>query len=206
MSDSAFDPAPAMGVGAELFNQPALFYLTHQPIIEEWASLSVTAAEATHQWLSTAVRHGLTGLAVEAGMELSAVAGPNYWQHLLLHLPETPTIADEPIIGIGLCWHLRQVNPRSYLLFVGVRASRTSEGASATAVFLNSGGEQLRDDHHLQGKGDATWPAYFYLPSVERWWEDLDSYSSQVLEHVERGLKLMQAPIRAAVQALSTED
>lgn len=204
MSDSAFDPTPAVGIGAELFNQPALFYLTHQPIIEEWAGLSITAAEATHQWLSSAVRHGLTGLAAEAGMELSAVAGPNYWQHLLLHPPETPTVNDEPIIGIGLCWHVRKVNPRSYLPFVGVRASPTSQGASATAVFLNSGGEQLRHDHHLQGKGEATWPAYFYLPSVERWWEDLDSYRSQVLEQVERGLTLMQAPFRVALRALGT--
>jgi hypothetical protein len=85
MSDSEFDPAPAKGLGADVFDQPALFFLTHQPTIEQWARLNLAAAAATHQWLSTTVRDSLAELAVELGMELSTVAGPNYWQHLLMH-------------------------------------------------------------------------------------------------------------------------
>lgn len=200
MSGSNFEPIPAQGLGAEIFDQPALFFLTHQQVIEQWARLGSTAAAATDQWFSTTVRDSLTALAAQIGMELSAVAGPNYWQHLLLHPPDTPTVADEPVIGLGLCWHIQKVNPKSYRPFVGIRVGSSSQGESARTAFLEAGGQQARNEHRLQG--EATWPAYFFLGPVDRWWEDLDSYRSSVLDHVRLGLDRMEAPMRAAIQVL----
>lgn len=73
-----------------MFDQPALFFLTHQETIEQWAKLSAAAAEAGHQWLSTTARTALADLAAQRDMELSAVAGPGQYQHLLLQPARHP--------------------------------------------------------------------------------------------------------------------
>jgi hypothetical protein len=113
MSDTKFDSKPAVGDGADVFNQPALFFLTHQETIEQWAKLRVAAAEAGHQWLSTTARTALAEFAAQRDMELSAVAGPAQYQHLLLHPADTPTVGDEPVIGVGLAWHRQRFDPKN---------------------------------------------------------------------------------------------
>ncbi len=202
MSKNEFDPLPAVGDGADVFDQPVLFFLTHQEIIEQWGRLSTAAAETGHQWLSSTVRAALEDLSAQRGMELSAVAGPAQWQHLLLHPAETPTVGDEPIIGIGLCWNRQRLDPRNYLPFVGVRVGTNPQGAAAGAAFLDGGGLQLREQFHWRGKGEPTWPAYFYLDPFDRWWEQLDDYRAIIVEHVTLGLNRMEGPLRSALETL----
>ncbi|MEA2825711.1 MAG: hypothetical protein QOG43_150 [Actinomycetota bacterium] len=202
MSDEEFDPVPAVGDGADVFDQPALFFLTHQATIEQWAKLSTAAAEAGHQWLSTTVRAALADLAAQRGLELSAVAGPGQWQHLLLHPAETPTVGDEPVIGVGLCWHRQRLDPQNYLPFIGVRVGSNPQGAAAGTAFLDGGGLQLRNEFHWRGKGEPTWPAYFHLDPFERWWQDLDAYRAVIVDQVGLGLDRMEGPVRNALTTL----
>ncbi len=124
------------------------------------------------------------------------------WQHLLLHPTETPTVGDEPIIGIGLCWNRQRLDPRNYLPFVGVRVGSNPQGAAAGAAFLDGGGLQLREEFHWSGKGEPSWPAYFYLDPFDRWWQQLDVYRAIIVEHVTLGLNRMEGPLRSALEAL----
>ena len=135
-------------------------------------------------------------------MELSAVAGPAQYQHLLLHPPDTPTVGDEPVIGVGLAWHRQRLDPKNHPPFVGVRAASNPKGAAAGEAFLAAGGLQLREDYRWSGKGEPNWPAYFHLYPFDRWWEQLDDYRTVIVEQITRGLNLMEAPLRAAVEEL----
>lgn len=202
MSDIEFDPVPAHGEGSEFFDQPVLFFLTHQEQIEQWAMLSLAAAEAAHQWLTTTVSAKLAELAAQRDMQLHPVVGPNRWHHLLLAPLDTPTIGDEPVIGIALCWHPQKINPKTYLPFVGVRVAPLDEATGP--AFLAAGGLQVREEQRLKGKGDRTWPAYFYLAPFDRWWASLDAYLAVIVEQVTIGLDHLEAPVRAAVQAVRT--
>jgi hypothetical protein len=57
----------------------------------------------------------------------------------------------------------------------------------------------VRNEDRLQGKGETTWPAYFHIGRVDRWWEDLDAYRKLVLDQVRLGCNRMEAPMRAAI-------
>ena len=69
-------------------------------------------------------------------------------------------------------------------------------------AFLAAGGLQLREDYHLSGKGEPCWPAYFHLDPFDRWWERLDAYRTVIVEQVTRGLNLLGAPLRTALETL----
>ncbi len=120
------------------------------------------------------------------------MAGPTQYQHLLLHPADTPTVGDEPVIGVGLGWHRQRMDPKNFRPFVGVRAAPNPRGASAGEAFLAAGGLQPREEYHLSGKGEPSWPAYFHLDPFDRWWERLDAYRTVIVEQVTRGLNLMK--------------
>lgn len=202
MSEDSFEPVPASGLGFESFDQPSLFFLTHQDTIKHWARLESAAAEATQQWLTTTVSEDIANIGSGLDLELSAVMGPNHWRHLLLHPPEVPIVGGHPIIGLGLGWHSRKVNPMSDRPFVGIRVGTNPQGAAARTAFLDAGGRQVRIEEHLSGKGDATWPAYFNLPAADdHWWHHLDQYRSLIGAQLRLGIERFEAPMRAAIRA-----
>jgi hypothetical protein len=81
-----------------------------------------------------------------------------------------------------------------------VRAASNPKGAAAGEAFLAAGGLQLREEYRWSGKGEPSWPAYFHLDPFDRWWEQLNDYRRVIVGQVTRGLNLMEAPLRAAVE------
>ena len=102
--ESEFDPILARGAGADAFTPPALFFLTHEKTITEWATYRASATADTDRWLDQATRDPLALLAASAGMELSLVEGPGGWRQRLLHPAKTPFVKEVPVIGVGLGW------------------------------------------------------------------------------------------------------
>src|SRR4051812_47217547 len=100
----SYDPIPSAGAGADLFDQPSLFYLTNHELIDEWHSLSGNVAEAVGEWYRTTVREALSGPAAARGLNVALAKGPSGYQHVVLHPPDATVLGGKPVIGIGFAW------------------------------------------------------------------------------------------------------
>jgi hypothetical protein len=188
MSDSNADvnvePIPAGGPGAERFDQPALFYLTHQATIDEWHGLRHTVSEALNGWFESTVRDALGPLASDHGLVVSFAQGPSRNSHLVLHPPNTPVLGRKPVAGVGVAWHADSANPISNQPFACLRCSRTETGRAAAAMILENGGREFRSAHGAKGRDTETWPVWTYIKADDRWWTHLDVYLAAILGEV----------------------
>jgi hypothetical protein len=195
------DPIPAQGVGSEQFDLPSLFYLTNQALIDEWHDLSSNVAEAVSGWMKTVLKASLAGPASGRGLQLSDAAGPGGHRHLLLHPASTPVLGLKPVIGVGLAWQWKTVNPKSSPPFVCVRCSRNQTGRDAAKLFVDNGGRAFRNaTPEAKGTDADVWPLWWWLKATPNWWTDLDSYRDHVVENV---LRLTDA-IRPALDAAAS--
>lgn len=206
-SDS-YEPIPAHGAGAESFDMPALFYLTHQPVIDEWYGLRRTVSEAVNNWLETTARAELAALAAGRGTLLSRVPGPEKHTHLVVHPDAMPLLNGRPILGIGVGWPAASVNPMSNAPFACVRRSGSDAGKLAAAALMRAGGRDFRSREMLKGRDEDVWPVYSYVPARSDWWTDLDGYLRSIIGLVERyidGLSGPLASVLAEVEKLPTD-
>src|SRR3954471_2870895 len=104
MDTSAYQPIPAKGVGAERFDEPALFYLTHQAVIDEWYSLRKAVTGALNDWLETTVREAIADIAQGHSLLVGGSNGPKGQAHVLVYPGSMPLVASRPAVGIGLGW------------------------------------------------------------------------------------------------------
>lgn len=196
-----YDPIPAQGVGAERFDQPSLFYLTNRAIIDEWHDLRSNVAEAVGEWCRSALRDALEGPALERGLRVAEARGPGTYHHIVVCDPRTPVNGTKPVIGIGLAWPSKTVDPSNASMFVGVRASRNKTGKLAAAKLLDAGGREYRAaDKTLHGTDDSAWPIFRYISAGEEWWTDLD----QLRDDVVRGILELADGLREPLMAAST--
>ena len=205
---SSVDPIPAAGPGAERFDQPALFYLTHQATIDEWYALRRTVSEALNGWFESTVRDELVSLAGDHQLVVSFAQGPARNSHLLLHPEATPVLKRKPVIGIGVAWHADNVNPMSSQPFACVRASRNDTGRAAAQVLLDHGGREFRSDVGAKGRDEETWPVWSYIRADDRWWTHLDSYLARITETVGRYIDGLGPALQlaAAVEVRGAEE
>ncbi len=194
-----YDPIPAAGPGAELFDQPTLFYLSNRPIIDEWYALRSNVAEALGEWYRTAVRDALVGPAAERGLEVAIARGPGSYHHLVLHPPDATILGTKPVIGIGLAWPSKSVNPSADSVFACVRCSRNQTGKNAAALFLATGGREVRAGlYGAKGNDSDTWPVWWWVRAEEQWWTKLDAYSDILIAEVLRLTDAAREPLEAA--------
>lgn len=210
---SSYQPIPAGGTGAEGFDQPALFYLTHQRVIDEWYGLRRTVSEALNDWFEKTVRQALAPLAHERSLIVSTAYGPQKQAHLLAHPQEMPVINGRPIVGIGVAWPRMSVNPISNGPYACVRRSSSPPGKAAAAALLDAGGRDFRSRESLKGRDDEPWPLYSWIPARPQWWTDLDAYLDTILRPVEQYIDVLAGALAAAalvgkglVQESSDED
>lgn len=196
---SSYEPIPAKGAGAESFDKPALFYLTHQVVIEEWHGLRRTVSEAVNSWLDTTVHDALAAFATERGLLLSRVYGPQKQAHLLTHPDAMPLIDGRPILGVGLAWPSASVSPRSNAPYACVRRSSSKAGKAAATALLNAGGRQFRSREGLKGHDDDVWPLYSWIAAKPTWWTDLDAYVQTIMREVERFVDGLAGPLAEAM-------
>lgn len=203
--ESAFDPIPATGAGAGVFSEPSLFFLTHERTITAWANLRVAAAADIDAWFESAVHDGLADAAGATGMVLSRVERAPAWRHLLLHPAETPLVDREPVIGVGLGWSRKRVNPISNAPFACVYTGSTVVGRRAAQLFLDAGGRQVCEDRGHSASADRAWLGWWSIPAAERWWADLDGYLATLVAETTSVMQSFERPLRIAIGSLRSD-
>lgn len=179
----SFDPIPALGEGADAFNAPALFYLSHRRLIDEWASLRPVASKAVSDWLGRAFRDRLAHEVAGLQLRVAYVSGPGAFHHVVAYPENMTVLGSRPVLGIGLGWSSKSVDPEmSGSMFSCVRASRNKTGRAAAQVFVDNGGRAFRLEHGLRGSDDDTWPVFKNLQTGERWWTRLDAFCESLID------------------------
>ena len=205
----SYDPIPAAGAGADLFDQPSLFYLTNQNLIEEWHSLQSNVAAALDEWYSTTLRDALRTPAAELGLEVAPAKGPRSYNHVVLHPPGATFLGGKPVIGVGLAWPTKSANPSANSVFSCVRRSSNQTGKNAAATFLDAGGREIRSRIQRSKGGDnETWPIWRWVRTETNWWTDLDAYRQMIVDDVIELAAAVIDPLLAAsnVPAVGSAD
>ena len=195
----SYDPLPASGSGADVFDQPSLFYLTNRTQIDEWYGLRANVSEAVGEWYRTTVREALASPAADRLLDVTVVRGPGSYHHVLLHTPDATILDTKPVIGIGFAWPSKTVDPSTDSIFACVRCSRNETGRIAATQFLDAGGRTVRAGLRQAKGGDTeTWPIWWWIRAKPHWWTDLDSYCAMLVEEVTLLADAARQPLEAA--------
>jgi hypothetical protein len=178
MTDRDPDLVEAQGTGAELFDAPTSFYLTHRRSIEAWHSLRRAADQTVHEFLRSMV-DPIAELAQEHGWDPRFLdfGGRYFAQAALAVGPDGP---NGPALCVGLGWQRREVRPDDpeNAPYVGIRTSR--DATDLRAWLMEFGRPSVRDLREANGyRGDRRWPVFRYVPATSGWWADLDGYRDE---------------------------
>lgn len=181
------DYVEAKGIGEELFEAPALFYLTHAESIRRWAELGHVARSATNDYLQNVLED--LGSHIETSASASSwdviVADTRGYRHLLLAPPGTPLAEDKtPAIACCFGWNQNRVRitPHTFAPFTGVRVGLSATLSEWRSTFLNGNGRSARHLISLAGCHKTTeWPVWKHVTGSDRWWADLDRYRAKVI-------------------------
>ena len=202
MSDEA-DLVEAAGAGAELFEAPALFYLTHAEAIRRWSALGQHARDATNAYL-TSLQPDLQGA---TPWELAPFDTARSYRHLLAAPPGAPLAEDEsPAIACCFGWNQRAVRltQHTWMPFVGVRVGPGAALDRWRRVFLEDGQRDLRPTIDRLGyRRDREWPAWKQVIGGDEWWADLDGYRAKVVAAFEECVGTFGPEVERTVAALA---
>jgi len=178
MSDETPDLVEARGQGAELFDAPSLFYLTHRRSIEAWHSLRRPTREVVDRYLMT-LAEPLEELALELGGRLEMFYEDARYPVLALFANEDGRAGTEPPSMLaGVEWdrnHVRVDDPATAPI-VGVRIS-SKHHDPLRQRFLDAGDPPARHVRDREGYQRSNWwPAFTRCVGSETWWSDLDGY------------------------------
>ena len=192
-----------------MFDAPSLFYLSNRATIDEWASLRSNVADALGDWYRRVLPGALAPGAEARGLQISEARGPSSYHHVVLHPPFTPMPAGKPVIGIGIAWPAKSVDPAGNSTFACVRCSRNATGREAARRFLDAGGRAFRDaTARAKGADQDTWPVYWWVTAGERWWTDLDAYCQLLVNEVVRMVDALRDPldVASAVELIDADE
>ena len=188
----ATDPAQLIepaGRGAELFDAPAVFYLTFRHDIERWHALREQALESFDAWMAD-LADDVAAVGHRHDLDTAAFDTAGGYRHYLLHHSDTPAVHGVPALAVCLGWRAGRASPtgKTYAPFVGVRADPDhSDHQQLREQFLGANddaGRGLRNAHGF--KGDRQWPVWTPVPGADRWWTDLDSYREKLMSELDR--------------------
>lgn len=198
MNPSDFEPQPAHGEGADLFEQPALFYLSNQETIDDLYRLHKEVIRTADQWFHTIIRDRLAAVAHERGLRTFRENDPYSYPHLLI----APPAEGSPTIGLGIAWSQTAILPSTYPPYVLVWRADSVTGRLAEAEFLRQGGDGFRVAEGLK-TDPGGWPAYRAMQYETNWWQDLDAYADKLVGEVERWLDAVADALIAASTVLA---
>ncbi len=197
----------ANGDGKELFDAPALFYLTHAEVIRRWSELSRVARSATSEFLET-VGQALADEMNPDLWEMSAEDTGQGYRHFLWCPPGTATVTDEtPAIALCFGWKSTKVRitPHTYTPFVGVRVPRGGAHELVRNAFLGSGEPDVRALSTSNGYArSAIWPIWKQVTGPEHWWSDLDGYREKVRTEFGTCVELFGPAVRAVANEVAS--
>jgi hypothetical protein len=141
----------------------------------------------------------LVAPAAERGLEVAVARGPGSYHHLVVHPPDATILGTKPVIGAGFAWPSRSVNPSADTVFACVRCSRNQTGKNAAALFLDSGGREVRAGlYGAKGNDSDTWPIWWWVRADDQWWTKLDAYRNALTTEVLRLTDAAREPLEAA--------
>jgi hypothetical protein len=178
------DLPPANGRGAEHFDVPTRFYLTHRQDIERWAALRKQASDAIHR-LHLGLEDDVVAAAEHTGLTVGLFRTGSGYRSWLLARPGAALGSEgAPVAAIGIRWHRVNtvIEDDKLAARVGVRISERTVRERFLA--LDGGLRTIRASHGL--KSDTFWPIYRQMPGSEVWWSDLDSYRQRLLDQLEQ--------------------
>lgn len=194
-----YKPIAAAGAGAELFDEPSLFYLTNHSIIEEWYSLRDSVADCLHEWFRTIVFEALRTPAADRGLVVSEAKGPSGYHHLVLHPPDATMQHGKPVIGAGFAWSAEDLQLEAEAVSSCVRRSRTQTGKAASDAFRDAGGAGVRSRLGAEGRDTEAWPVWRWIKADgPHWWTKLDAYCDQIVGDVIELVDACREPLEAA--------
>ena len=188
----------ANGDGAELFDDPTLFYLSYREHIERWHALKDRANQAVHQYF-LGLREDVEVIAEREELAAGLFKTGNPFRSLLLWPSAAVALEDDqPPIAIGLRWpHKRPaIDEPGHAPRVGVRVAPRQE--QLREEFLSTGEpdtRRLRDQHGF--RSDNRWPAFREVPGDPGWWADLDGYRNTLLEAVQTTVDIFGERLRS---------
>jgi hypothetical protein len=170
------------GDGADRFDIPSVFYLSHREQIERWHELKPRAADAVHEYLLS-FENRLVDLAAEQGLQVGRRKTGRSFRCLLLWPGHVAVTDDhEPPLAIGLRWHRNDtaIDEEGRAPRVGIRAAKGADDLRER--FLTSGEPSTRELRGQHGyRSDKRWPVLRQVEGGPRWWGDLDAYRASVI-------------------------
>ena len=188
MSEPNPDLVEASGHGAEVFDAPTLFYLTHQTSIETWHALQRPTRRVVDRYLMT-LAEPLEEIALEFGGHLEILDDGGRYPLLSLLASDgmTPGLA-KPAMLIGVEWDRNQVriDDGANAPIVGVRiGSKHHDGLRQK--FLDAGDPSARHVRKREGYDRSSWwPALTRCVGPANWWADLDGYRDLLMTTVRK--------------------
>ncbi len=168
----------ARGQGAELFDAPSLFYLTHRRSIDAWHALRRPAGKVVDRYLMT-MAEPLEELALELCGRLEIFDDDARYPVLALftnaHIAPGST---RPSMLAGVEWDRKQVrlDDPATAPVVGIRIGSKRHDALRQR-FLDAGDPPARQVRDRQGYDRSSWwPAFTRCVGPATWWSDLDGY------------------------------
>jgi hypothetical protein len=200
------DLVEAGGRGAELFEAPALFYLTHADTIRRWSALRARARDATNLYLSS-IQTDLETIDGLGNWEVIARDTARSYRHVLAAPPGTPP-ADDGAPAIACCfgWNQRAVRltQHTWMPFVGIRVGAGAERDLWRRTFLDGDGRDLRPTVESLGyHRDKEWPVWQAILGGDGWWAELDDYREKVVGAFERCHSAFGRDVERTVEALA---
>jgi len=200
MNDEHHDLIEARGQGAELFDAPSRFFLTHRESIETWYALRRPATAAVDRYLLT-LAEPLEELSDAFGWQFQSFEyGSNYRALAVAASDEEPCRTRGPSMLVGIEWRAVAVgvDDTATAPVVGVRISSTHDDGLRQR-FLDAGQPAAKLVRERDNYDKNSWWAMFTRSVGDpAWWNDLDGYRNQTVNTL-RGL-LEQ--VRPAIEAV----
>ena len=202
-ADQRPDVIEAQGEGCEVFDAPALFFLTHEQLSRRWAELGERAREAAEEYIGTTLQPGLSTVGADRGLVPSVMDTNGGYRHLFLSFAGAPLGGNgEPCLAFCFGWQRKnfRITKHTYTPFVAVRVSYGGVGAVARAEFLDGANGEARRLRETKGyRRSNEWPVWLPLYGEEQWWADLDPYRAMAVGEMARIIEIFHDHAHRAV-------
>jgi hypothetical protein len=178
-------------------DEPILFYLRHQELIETWAAVRKDVQAAAHDFYLT-LGDDLGDRASHFGDDVVVWSNEGSWSKVGLYRPAWHG-EDEPVVQVCLEWN-RQATFSDGTKQAGVRVDWSSADGKAVRPHLEDTHRGIRDTAGFD-RSQNHWPALRPAPEPDgEYWDDLSSYRELLLDVVESAWAAFSDAIDRAVQ------
>jgi hypothetical protein len=193
----SYEPIPAAGPGADLFDQPALFYLTNQKLIQEWAGLADGMSASVKLWLEQVVQPVLGQELLMRGLTAELGSAGSYYG--LLGRFGAPAAARRAACAVGLFWTSKP-DPSANSIFSGTYFAPTDAGLAGAQAF-RAAAEAIPIDDREPLRSGNTWVMWRWVSAPAQWWTNLNGYCAHLVNDTVSFIDAIVEPLKSAHDA-----